>query len=133
AAAGAASQLRESATRVGWRDAARAALWPFLLSRVWVALFVYLGHARRPFLAPVPGGWEGVASWWLNPWTTYDSQWFLRMAVVGYEAVTAAVFPFYSLVLHAAGPDEIRMAAWGVLVGNVAFALALAGLYQLTV
>src|SRR5262245_17225291 len=108
AGAGAAAQGRESTARVRWTDAAPAALSPFLLSRVWVALFVYLGHARRPFLAPVLGGWEGVANWWLNPWTTYDSQWFLRIATTGYEPLTASFFPLYSLLLKPTGPDPVR-------------------------
>ena len=115
-----------------WRDAVLAVAWPFVLSRVWVALFVYLGHVRRPFLAPVPGGWEGVANWWLNPWTTYDSQWFLRLAVAGYESLTAAVFPFYTLVLRLAAPDQMRMGLLGVLVSNLALAAGLACLYRLT-
>ena len=63
----------------------QAVAWPLVLSRLWVALFAYVGHAQRPFLAPISGGWEGVANWWLNPWTTYDSSMFLRLAAAGYE------------------------------------------------
>src|SRR4051794_20471605 len=128
----AAAERRERAASTGWIAAARVALWPFLLSRVWVALFAYFGHARRPYLAPVPGGWEGVANWWLNPWTTYDSQWFIRIATAGYESLTASFFPLYSLLLNPAGPDPVRMAAWGFLISNLAFAAGLVVLYRLT-
>jgi Mannosyltransferase (PIG-V) len=109
-------------------------IWlPFLLSRGWIALFVYLSHSRHPYLAEVPGGWKGVANWWLNPWTTYDSQWFLSIAQHGYStAQTTAFFPLYPFLLRLAGPHEVAMAAWGVLVSNAAFAGSLLLLHRLT-
>jgi len=107
-------------------------LWPFLLSRLWVGCFVYLGHMQRPFLAPVPDGWEGVPHWWLNPWTTYDSRIFLRIAAHGYDPTLTGTFPFYPLLLRLAGPNQVAMACWGVVLSNAAFALALCLFYRLT-
>lgn len=115
-----------------WRTAAQIVFWPLVLSRLWMALWVYIGHAGHPFLSKVPGGWEGVNNWWLNPWTTYDSVHFLSIAASGYEPHNAVFFPLYPLLLRPAGPDTIAMAAWGVLLSNVCFAVALAVFYRLT-
>lgn len=107
-------------------------LWPFLLSRLWMAAFVYLGHAQQPYREAVPGGWEGVDNWWLNPWTTFDSKWYLRIAQDGYEPETVGFSPFYPWLLRLAGSDMAALAAWGVLLSNLAFAGGLLALYRLT-
>jgi hypothetical protein len=104
----------------------------FLLSRLWVAAFVYLGHWQHPYLKPIPGGWEGVPNWWLNPWTTYDSKHFLDIALHGYTAQTAPFFPFYSLLLRLAGNDPIVLTVWGIVLSNLSFLAALFLLFKLT-
>ncbi len=104
----------------------------FFLSRILIGLFVYLGHTQRPFLQPVPGGWEGVANWWLNPWTTYDSQWFIDIAINGYREQTSAFYPLYPLLLKLAGTSEATAALLGVILSNLSFAVALFFLYELT-
>ncbi|MEW6772139.1 MAG: hypothetical protein AB1330_12245 [Bacillota bacterium] len=102
----------------------------YLVSKVYQSIFVYWGHAvRGP--AP-PGGWEGVSNWLLNPWTTYDSQWYLEIAATGYREVTATFFPLYPLLLKICGSSEVTRALAGVIVSNIAFALALYLLYRLT-
>jgi len=116
----------------GNRLAFKAVGGAFLLSRLWVAIFVYLGHMQRPYLAPIPGGWEGVANWWLNPWTTYDSKHFMDIAAHGYNAHNAPFFPLYAFLLRLAGSDPIAVALWGILLSNAAFLLALVYLYRLT-
>lgn len=110
----------------------RKILLPFTLSRLWVALFVYLAHSHRPFMGPVLGGWEGVPHWWLNPWTTYDSRWFVEIASQGYTPLTTTFFPLYPALLSLAGPDPIWIALWGIVLSNLAFLLGLYFLYQLT-
>lgn len=110
----------------------RAIIIVWFLTRLWTALFVYMGHASRPFLAPVGGGWEGVNNWWLNPWTTYDSQHLIHIARSGYEQAITAFFPLYPLLLRLAGSDEVGIALWGVVLSNAAFLGALILLYELT-
>lgn len=110
-----------------------AQVWlPFVLSRAWAALWVYAGHNGRPFLQPIKNGYEGVASWWLNAWTTYDSEHFFSIARGGYNADTVPFFPLYPLLLKLAGPNDVAMALWGVVLSNTAFALALVALHRLT-
>jgi Gpi18-like mannosyltransferase len=102
----------------------------YLASKVYQSVFVYWGHAvRGP--AP-PGGWEGVSNWLLNPWTTYDSQWYLEIAATGYREATATFFPLYPLLLRILGNSELTRALAGVIFSNLAFLLALYLLYRLT-
>lgn len=110
----------------------RGVVLVWLVSRLWTALFVYLGHASRPFLAPVDGGWEGVGNWWLNPWTTYDSQHFIHIAQSGYVPEITAFFPLYPALLKLTGSSEVSIAFWGVVLSNAAFLGALFLLYELT-
>jgi len=104
----------------------------FISSRLLCALFVYLGHINRPYLAAVPGGWQGVNNWWLNPWTTYDSFWFLQIAAKGYDIQSTAFFPLYPAMLRCFGPDQLNMALAGVILSNVFFLAALCVVYRLT-
>ena len=104
----------------------------FLLSRLWTALFVYLGHWKHPYLAPVPGGWEGVNNWWLNPWTTFDSKHFLDIALYGYSAKNAVFFPLYPFLLKLAGNNPVWMTVWGMVISNAAFLGALFMFHRLT-
>jgi Gpi18-like mannosyltransferase len=102
----------------------------YLSSKVYQAIFVYWGHAvRGP--AP-PRGWEGVNKWILNPWTTYDSQWYLEIASKGYSKVSATFFPLYPLLLKFCGNSEVTRAFAGVIISNLAFLLALYFLYRLS-
>lgn len=105
-------------------------LLPFLLSRLWVCIFTYWGHVQREYCRVYC--WEGVKNWFLNPWTAYDSEWFLEIARSGYTEHTSAFFPLYPLLLRIAGPDEIRMALWGIIISNLAFGAALYLFYKLT-
>jgi hypothetical protein len=117
------SMLQSSFSRV-WR--------PFMLSRLWVALWVYAGHWQNPYRAEGAATYSGVENWWLNPWTTFDTQWFLRIARYGYEPETATFFPLYPFLLRLAGDNENSMALWGVLLSSGAFLCMLAALHQLT-
>lgn len=114
-----------------WKQAAILAWRPFWLSRLWVALWVYLGHLNHPYLAPIEGGWHGVENWWLNPWTTYDSLHYLSIAREGYAPNTIAFFPFYPALLQIA-PNAIAMTLWGIVLSNGCFALALIVLARLS-
>lgn len=119
-----------------FKSALRLALPIFLLSRVWVAVFAYWGQtvyaSQGKYLQPFKGGWQGVPNWWLNPWTTYDGERFVHVAERGYDVVTSVSFPLYSILLIPFNRSEVAMAAWGVLLSNLAFLIALAMLYRLT-
>jgi hypothetical protein len=104
----------------------------FFISRLACSAFVYLGHIKRPYLAEIPGGWVGVDSWWLNPWTTYDSYWYLSIAESGYQAQTTAFFPLYPLILKLFGHDFFSMAVGGVVFSHLAFLVALVLIFKLT-
>lgn len=114
------------------RTSLRTAITAFVASRVLCGLFVYLAHCRREYLSPVSGGWEGVENWWINPWTTYDSLWFISIARDGYQEHTAAFFPLYPLLLKLGGDTEIGMAIVGVFVSNASFLFALYIVHRLT-
>lgn len=104
----------------------------FLVSRLFIAIFVYHGDVLHPFITTKRAWYSGVFNPWLCPWTLWDSQWYLRIAAHGYESITTAFFPLYPWLLSWAGPSEIRMAVWGVLVSNTCFLFALYFLYRLT-
>ncbi len=102
------------------------------MSRLSCSIFVYLGHIERPYLTKIPGGWEGVNNWWLNPWTTYDSYWYLTIATSGYETHTTAFFPLYPAILKFFGHDFLSMAIGGVIFSHLAFLVALILIFKLT-
>lgn len=109
------------------------AVWrPFWLSRLWVALFVYLGHLNHPYRQFEQGAWIGVDNWWLNPWTLFDSKHFLAIATHGYTPETAPFFPLYPLLLRPFAFHENAAAAWGILLSTAAFLVGLWFLYDLT-
>lgn len=132
------SSPRRSSTGIArFKGALRIAFWPFLLSRLWVFVFAYWGHfqyanVQGRYLVPFKGGWEGVPNWWLNPWTTYDSERFVHVAERGYDVVTSVSFPLYSVLLIPFNRSETAMAAWGFGLSNAFFLLGLAMLYLLT-
>ncbi|MBW3636347.1 MAG: hypothetical protein KY445_07770 [Armatimonadetes bacterium] len=103
-----------------------------MLSRFFIALFVYAGHLSHPFREEIEGGYGGVSNWWLNAWTYYDSAHFLSIAREGYSASTTPFFPLYPLLLRVFGPDENAMALGGILISNLAFLGALFLFFGLT-
>lgn len=115
-----------------WREAWKLAVPAWLFSRLWNAIFVYLGHLQHPFREPIVDGFEGVSNWWLNPWTTFDSRHFLSIASGGYTLDLTPFFPFYPLLMRPFGPDANALALAGILISNVAFLGALIGFYALT-
>lgn len=116
----------------GFQADVRLIVLVFLLSRVFQALFVYVGHLSHPFLEQIEGGYAGVPSWWLNPWTTYDSEHFLAIGNRGYVPATAAFFPLYPLLLKLGGSNIVNQALAGVLISNAAFLGGLWFLHKLT-
>lgn len=80
----------------------------------------------------VIGGWVGVDNWWLNPWTTYDSYWYLKIAADGYDAHTTAFFPLYPLILKFFGPDIISMSLAGAILSHILFFIALILIFRIT-
>jgi hypothetical protein len=115
------------------KEAWKTTILAFLASRVLSGLFVYLGHIHRSRISD-PGAWEGVSHPWLNPWTTYDSVYYLVIARSGYvfENITTAFFPFYPWLLKLGGSQQTGMAAAGVIISNLSFLFALFLLYRLT-
>jgi hypothetical protein len=104
----------------------------FLISRLFLSIFVYLGDVLRPSCFPNTHFYPGVLNCWVNPWTLWDSEWFLQIATHGYQASTTAFFPLYPFLLSWAAPDEIKMAVWGVALSNSCFLFALYFFYRLT-
>ena len=76
--------------------------------------------------------WEGANNTWLNPWTTYDSVYYLEIARVGYQYLTAPFFPLYPLLLRFGGDSQTGLTIAGICISNLAFAAALYFLYRLT-
>ena len=116
------------------KQALKTVSFAFLSSRVACFLFVYLGHSLRTwFNFPSTSGlFEGVANWWLNPWTTFDSKWFLSVAHQGYQPHTTPFFPLYPFLLKLGGDSEAGMALAGICISNICFFLALYLLFRLT-
>lgn len=73
-----------------------------------------------------------MKNWWINPWTTYDSVWFISIARDGYQEHTTPFFPLYPLLLKLGGETENGMAIAGFIISNVCFFFALYVLYILT-
>lgn len=132
-----AENIEYSMSPVSWREALRIAFPIWLLSRLWVFAWVYAGHwDRSPNFAvsesPLRGGYGGVSNWWLNPWTTYDTQWYFQIAQDGYNARSVVFFPLYPALLRLGGVDENAIALWGFALSNLCFALALTVFIVLT-
>jgi hypothetical protein len=101
-------------------------------SRLLCSTFVYLGHSNRPYLKDVPGGWIGVNNWWLNPWTTYDTYWYLDIATIGYTPQSTPFFPLYPFLLRLFNGSELSMALTGVIISHLALLAALVIVYRVT-
>ncbi|HEX8235635.1 MAG TPA: mannosyltransferase family protein [Abditibacteriaceae bacterium] len=118
--------------RSDWQDALQHTWRPFAISRLCLALVVYAAHLYNQTLPPEKAIWPGIQNFWLNPWTYFDSRFFLGIAAHGYTPETTAFFPLYPLLLRVFAPSETAMALCGVLVSNLALALALPLFYSLT-
>lgn len=119
--------------REDFKEDLNAAVLPFLTSRLWVAFWVYMGHLTWPYRKTESGGYGGIDNWWLNPWTAFDSHWYLEIANHGYRTPKALPFqPLYPFLLRLAGPNEVLMTAWGVALNTLCFFIALALLHRLT-
>ncbi|BCM93287.1 hypothetical protein IAD21_05178 [Abditibacteriota bacterium] len=111
----------------------------WLSSRILVWAFVMVGHLRLQTMPPPSdkeGAWIGVSSFWLNPWTTFDSRYLIQIAQSGYTGTRdAAFFPLFPLILRAlggSGADSNTMAVLGIIVSNLAFLGALWLLFVMT-
>lgn len=124
--------MRTGFSRLTTMDALTTAALAFVCSRLFCGLFVYLGNYYRQANQLMPGVWEGASNKWLNPWTTYDSAYYLSIARTGYETLTAPFFPLYPLLLRLGGDTQTGMVIAGVLISNLTFAAALYVLYLLT-
>jgi len=113
-----------------------ALVW--LLSRLSVWALVLLGRTQTASVKMNDahnGGWAGVSSRWLAPWTLFDSLHYLGIAQSGYTPFRAAFFPFYPLLMRAlsgGSSDENHLALAGIVISNLAFGGALWLLYLLT-
>ncbi|HEX8552640.1 MAG TPA: mannosyltransferase family protein [Abditibacteriaceae bacterium] len=106
-------------TAGSWRSSLAVAWRAFWISRLFVVAFVYLGHSLRTPNLPINGGWQGVANTWLNPWTTFDSAYFLRIAESGYNALElTAFFPLYPSLLGLAGTNILARVIFGIALSN---------------
>ena len=117
--------------------------WPlgvFVVGRVGLFVLAYMGLVFvRQYDPRTPDAWELFGeNAWLNGWARWDAGWYRVIAELGYldiaivgEQRNFAFFPLYPLL--------IRIARWlipdtgvaGLLISNLALALALILLYQL--
>src|SRR5919199_2386474 len=115
-------------------EAARAAVWPFLATRLafvvigLAAPLLFADHATRT--PPVPTG---------SGWLRWDAQWFVGIAEHGYRWTVdpashfsaTAFFPLYPLLIHAVSWAGLDPGAAATLIANAAFLAALYYLYRL--
>jgi len=128
-------RLRDRLARVVDLAAARAALWPFLATRLafivigLAAPLLYADHPTRT--PPAPDG---------TGWAIWDARWFTGIALHGYaykEVVSqhyypaAAFFPLYPLTIRLLTITGLNADAAATLIANVAFLAALYYLYRL--
>ncbi len=113
-------------------EAAHAALWPFLATRLvfiligMAAPLLYVAHATRQ--QPAHSGW-----------VQWDAQWFIATAEHGYPYKlfsdraysTTAFFPLYPLLIRLVNLTGLSIDAAALLIPNVAFLGALYYLYRL--
>jgi hypothetical protein len=124
------------------RDGLRPCLITFLAVRIGLIVLAAIAAGLFPardavnvpgWVAPPLGhGWHGV----FTAFERQDALWFLRIATAGYSAAdgSAAFFPLYPLVVHAASwIVGGRPLLGATLVSNVAFFGSLLVLYDLTV
>jgi hypothetical protein len=128
-------RLRDRLARVVDLAAARAALWPFLATRLafivigLAAPLLYADHPTRT--PPAPDG---------TGWAIWDARWFTGIALHGYaykEVASqhyypaAAFFPLYPLAIRLLTITGLNADAAATLIANAAFLAALYYLYRL--
>ncbi len=129
------TRLRDYLARVVDLAAARAALWPFLATRLafivigLAAPLLYADHPTRT--PPAPDG---------TGWAIWDARWFTGIALHGYaykEVASqhyypaAAFFPLYPLTIRLLTITGLNADAAATLIANAAFLAALYYLYRL--
>ena len=130
---------------VTWPEALKVALLVYLPVRLGLSLFVAILFWVAPALAvplpvelmsrwgiPVPEG--PLAGLLLNPWLRYDTLWYLKTAVGGYELTEPNIqhLPLYPLLirfLHELVGGHLALSA--LFISNLAFFLSLAYFYRL--
>lgn len=133
----AAQSLARRVARIVDLAALRAALWPFVATRLALALIglaaplLYAEHPTRT--PPLPHG---------TGWALWDARWFTGIALHGYaygEVATsmgryypaAAFFPLYPLAIRVLTATGLNADAAGTLIANASFLAALYYLYRL--
>ncbi len=120
-----------SPRRVVDPEAARAAVWPFLATRLAFLLIGLTAPALfsdHPIRASAPPG---------TGWVRWDAQWFIGIAAHGYtwslapHYSAAAFFPLYPLAIHVLGLTGLDLGLAGALIANASFLGALYYLYRL--
>ncbi len=129
-------EVARPARTAAWRlvdaEAAWAALWPFLATRLLfmaialAAPLLFTDHATRQL--PTGAGW-----------IRWDAQWFIATAQHGYPwrlfanraYSTIAFFPLYPLLIRAVALAGVPIDTAALLIPNVALGLALYYLYRL--
>ena len=132
------TRSRDQFARVVDLAAARAALWPFLATRLafivigLAAPLLYADHPTRT--PPAPDG---------TGWAIWDARWFTGIALHGYaykEVLAphaqpyypaAAFFPLYPLQIRLLAMTGLNADAAATLIANAAFLAALYYLYRL--
>jgi len=132
------TRWRDRLARVVDLAAARAALWPFLATRLALiviglaAPLLYADHPTRT--PPAPDG---------TGWALWDARWFTGIALHGYaykEVLAphappyypaAAFFPLYPLAIRLLTITGLNADAAATLIANAAFLAALYYLYRL--
>lgn len=113
-------------------EAAAAALWPFLATRLAFVLIglaaplLFTDHATRQ----LPTGYG---------WVRWDAQWFIATAQHGYpwklfanrDYSTVAFFPLYPLLIRLVGLTGLRLDVAAMLISNLSCFGALYYLYRL--
>lgn len=101
----------------------------FLLWRAGLFLFLFLGIKFLPLQQNFLGG--GMANYlrvpWLWAWANFDGEHYLSIAQMGFGLGEEAFFPLYPFLIRIFGQT-----VWaGLIISNLAFLVALFGLYRL--
>jgi len=107
----------------------------FLTTRGCLLVLAYAATALFPKTAYAAKAWPFGGLF--DPWVRWDSAWYLQIASEGYvyrpeaQASTVAFFPLYPLLIRVAAPILGGPVSAGLVISDVALALALCCLYQL--
>lgn len=110
----------------------------FVATRSGLFALAYVAQLLLP--RPVGSGyWDAFpGNLWLSGWLRWDSGWYLDIARRGYwldpqtHLGSVAFFPLYPLLMRVLGQIIGSIPAAGLVISNLAFAAALALLYDLT-